>query len=476
MGLFEIFERRIVLVSLAIFVIVYFIFFPSFFASIDEHEYIRNSYLLQKGTLIEKDASIACTGKFNGEGYVNQYFVGRSVFLMPFTWFGLFGIMLSGLVLHLLNFFVFYKILGKLGTNKKYSMFYLLYPAFLWSSRTVNSELFVLLGMLLGVYFYLSESRKSNILAGLSFGMAVLGRYDAAIIVFPFLLIPLIKNRKKLSQILIGFVPVLLVIFFVNTIFYGGALSTGYGNPLSFITRIFGNTWLLKSMAVHIAILLIAYPLLLLSPFKAHRLKKEVIIASGLYILFYSYNADPSIYAFFSPVTFTGRLRYLIPAIGLLLIFYGNLYESVMKKLKLPEKKIFTAIIIALIVTALCASYIHGKFLDDRRHALEQVYLNTPNNSLLVGSGEVCTFVLPQIFGNRSYSDIGNKTIENFAGRDTYLVDVFYSTVDPSTHRGSLVAGSRKEITSFIDDNKNRLMHIFNSTKPHEIRIYKISP
>ena len=474
MKLLDIFEKRIVLISLALFIMIYFVFFPSFFASIDEHEYIRNAYLLQKGTLVEKDASAACTGKFNGDGYVNQYFIGRSLFLIPFTWFGLFGIMLSGLVLHLLNFFVFYKILGKIGSEKKYSLFYLLYPAFFWSARTLNSELFVLSGLLAGIYFYLSEGKKDWAISGLFFGISVLGRYDAAIIVLPFILLPIIKNRQKLGCILCGFLPVLAILFLFNYAFYGGILSTGYGNPLNFVTRIFDNTWLLKSLIVHITILMIAYPLLLLSPLKAHRLRKEVIIAAALYILFYSYNADPSVYTFLSPVTFTGRLRYLIPVIGLLMIFYGNLYESAIKKIKLPEKRVFTLTILCLLAVYVAASFVHAKFLDDRYYVYNQLYSSTPDKSLLIGSGEVCTFVLPQLFGNRSYSDIGNKTINNFTGSGEYLVDIFYSTVDPSTHRGGLVASSSKEVTSFIEENKGSLIQVFNSTKPHKLGVYKI--
>ena len=169
-------EEKILVLCVVAFSLVHLFYFPSYFASVDEHEYLKNSFLLQKGTLTEPDITKACKAQFNGQGYMSHFFIGRSLFLIPFTFFGFGAVMLSGLVIHLLNMFLFYRLMKKLGYNPLYSLFYLLYPAFFWEARTLNSEILVLTGILAGVYFYLSEKKAHYILAGVFLGLASLVR------------------------------------------------------------------------------------------------------------------------------------------------------------------------------------------------------------------------------------------------------------------------------------------------------------
>ena len=229
--------RPISAIAVFIFIIIAFIaihlfYFPQFYTSIDEREYIRNAFLLQQGTLTEPDITKACTGRFNGEGYISQYFIGRSVFLIPFTWGGLPFIMLSGLVIHLLNAFLFYKLLRRLHFHPVYTLLYFLFPAFFWASRTLGSELLALTGIFAGVYLYLG-TRKQQTLSGLLFGLTLFIRYEIALIAMAFLMISILKDRKKFLSLLIGFVPAVAFLLIFNQTVYGGLLTGGYATPFS---------------------------------------------------------------------------------------------------------------------------------------------------------------------------------------------------------------------------------------------------
>ncbi len=470
------FRKNYLLVSVGIFVLIYLLFFPSFFASIDEHEYIRNAYLLQKGTLTEPDPTKACTGDFNGEGYISQYFIGRSIFIIPFTWFGLEAMLFSGLVIHLLNFFLFLKIMDRLSYNRKYSLLYLLYPVFFWSARTLNSELLVLTGLLAGLYFYFTDGRRKWFMSGFFFGLSILTRYESALILVPFLIVPLVKKREKMALMLLGMVPVLIVLFALNTAFYGGPLSTGYGSSVGFLQKIFTKEpiFLMSNAAIYFGILLMAYPLMSLSPSLKSRGRVEIGLSFLLFLVFYSVNSDPSIYAFLHPVTFTGRLRYLIPVVGMLLVAYIPMYKRIVGKFGINERKIFAVAAGSLFVVYLGASFVHADFIDGRYYIYQKIRENTEPGSLLIGRGEDCNYIGDWTGEDRRFIDISGdieKHMQDF--QNVYVLQIRYGTVDVGSNRGSKIGEEWKLVSEYIENNMNSLELVFESQGLNHIRIYR---
>lgn len=469
--------RNVVIFTVLIFIAMFFLTFPSYFASVDEHEYLKNSFLLQRGTLAETEKTEACVGKFNGEGYVSQYFIGRSLFLIPFTWFGFGAVMLSGLIIHLLNMLLFYKIFEKLGHNPLYSIFYLLYPAFLWEARTLNNELLVLTGILAGVFFYLSEKRSHQLLSGFMLGLTALVRQEALLISLAFFLIPLIKKRDKFLFMLSGFIPAFLLLLWTNSLFYGGVLSTGYGDPFSFVTDIGTNPLFFQNLGKFIFLLALAYPLMIFSPFLAKsKIRKEVIIASIIFIIFYSQNSGIAYFSTFHPTAFTAQLRYVIPIIGLLLLTYPPLLERIMRKFRLPLKPTVISVIVVLFMIGGIASLIHSNFLDGRYTVFNQIYANTDRGSLLIGSSDDCNYVLNEHFDDRAYLDVGTEGLESYMERyeHVYLLEISYSTVDYSSIRGNVVKKERQKIADFIERREGNLELIFEMNTPNSLRIYRV--
>ena len=98
-------EDCIVVFFLLFFIAAWLFFFPGFYSAVDEHSYLKNAMQLQRGPLGEENPEYAAkSNAFSGGRYTASQFIGRSLFLIPFTWFGLGGAMLSGLVIHLISF------------------------------------------------------------------------------------------------------------------------------------------------------------------------------------------------------------------------------------------------------------------------------------------------------------------------------------------------------------------------------------
>jgi len=470
-------ETRILLVVLALFLAVYFLNFPSFYASTDEHEYIRNSLLIQKGTLIEKDITQMPFGVLKVGKMISQYFIGRSLFLIPFTWAGFEAIMLSGMVIHILNFFIFFKILGRMRLRRIYSLFYLLYPAFFWEARTLNSEILILTGIFLGIFFYLSDKRSEQMLSGLFFGLAVLPRYEAIILSGVFLLVPLVRDRRKFLNMLAGFVPVMIFILWFNATFYGAAMATGYGtnSVYQFLHDIGTGEIFWSTMGRYLLILSLAYPLMLISPFFKSRLRLESVLALVVYIVFYSENsfiADLSL----SPATLvTAQLRYVIPLLGVMMIVYIPFYERVISKLRLPKSATTCAVIAVLFIVYVSASGIHANFLDGREFVFNAIYENTETGSLLIGSSDDSNYALNSVFDERHYLDAKTEGLEDYIEKfeNVYVLDIRYSTTDYSGTRGSLIIKERGGVKKFIEQNHDHLELIVDKTTPNSIKIYR---
>ncbi|MBI4021224.1 MAG: hypothetical protein HY369_03195 [Candidatus Aenigmarchaeota archaeon] len=472
-------RTRHLLILVAVgFVAVHLVFFPSYFASIDEHEYLKNAFLLQGGTLTEPAQTASCEGKFTGDGYVSQYFIGRSAFLVPFTWAGFEGVMLSGLVIHLLNFALIVLILRKWGVSPLYALLYLLFPAMLWEARTLNSELLALTGLLAATFFYLGKKPWQSALAGLFFGLAALPRYEVILLAIPFFLVPLCMDRRKFLAMLAGFVPAALLLLGTNALFYGGILEHGYSNELgeifAFETGIkpFYGLTLVKFLVILAAVL----PLLILSPVVAPpALRKELLLATVIFLLFYAQNVNIADAPWLHPTAVTGQIRYLIPLIGLLLLTYPFLVRKVLGRLRLPEKPVLSIAIVALFAAAILASSVHATFLDGRRAVFDQIYAHTTTESLLIGSSDDCNYVLNELFADRAYLDVGTANLAALAGPygDVYLLDIRYGTVDYSSPRGKLVAGERQQVADFLAQHAGELTEVFSSSQPHHVTIYR---
>jgi len=317
------------------------------------------------------------------------------------------------------------------------------------------------------------------VLAGVLFGLAMLVRYDAALGIAAFLFGPLLKDRRKLLFLLAGFLPVLVFILLFNSITYGGLLSTGYGASGSSLlaSTIFGLD--IGTFLFYTLMLLALYPLMLAAPYisKKFPYKLEFALCSFGYLLLAA--RYPPLHFDNSVFTILLRMRYALPLAGLLLIPYGLLIQETINRLKKRKKFAeysYYAIIAILFIGAIYASQIHNSFINDRKTVFDQIYANTPENSLLIG-------YFSEFFPERRYLSVDmesnlagnpeNLKLNDFIGENTYIIQLQYGNREGDSVRQDTVNLERQKMDKFIEENSDKLEEVFSSDTPHSLKLFK---
>jgi len=81
-------ETALLVIVAVLFAAIQIVFFPQFYSSSDENHFLSNSLQIQRGYLGEENPEKVCSASAFGEnGYISGQYIGRSLFLVPFTWF-----------------------------------------------------------------------------------------------------------------------------------------------------------------------------------------------------------------------------------------------------------------------------------------------------------------------------------------------------------------------------------------------------
>ncbi len=494
-------EHKLILLGLVGYIAIQIIFPPVMYASIDDHTYIKNAFLLREGKISEENPGYACMATlYTDKGYVASQFIGRSLFLVPFTFLGLAGVMFSGLVIHLINFFGIVLVLRRMKLNVLFSLLYLFYPAFILNSRSVSPELLVLTGFIFGLYFYLGARAKSWLLSGFFFGLAVLTRYDAIFGLGAFAVTSLLSNRKKVVALVFGALPVGLVIFAFNIWAYGGAIATGHGSGLALAWRLVTDGIIDVDNIIYTALTLIFYPLLIASPFIARKfpLKREFLLLIPVYLVLNSTFTSFLGFDFSIETVFTARLRYLVPLLGLLMVPYAHFLSEKIGEIEWAKfmlgarglgdmqkhrAVLLFAMTIVMLALSAFATAKHAELSNSRAAVLQAISSQIPQGSTVIGSSDDCIYFQKDIFGDRKYYNIdlewglaGNPqgiTTDSLKTPATYVIAVNYLYLEGKTgQRQQIVKNERKKIADFIEAHKGSLRPVWGG-EGQMVRIYK---
>ncbi|QQR93153.1 MAG: hypothetical protein IPJ89_02860 [Candidatus Iainarchaeum archaeon] len=468
--------------------LLFFSFFPLMYVSIDEHQYYKNSILLQRGELKSADPLVYCGGTFKGEDYLSSYHIGKSVALIPFTWLPFPFVMLAGLFIHLLNTGIFALILRKLRLSPWFVMLFAFYPAFIWGSRTLFSETTALTFLLVGTWIYLHEKPQTKLFAGFFFGLAALVRHEAVLLALAFGIAIVWKERHTLREplkspivwfVIGGAISAALLLGWNN--WYGGnPLTTQIGNPANLFAT-FPRPLFLNNLVNFFAILCIAFPLLIFALLKPFRLRLELIIASIFTLFLFAQTTNISVYPFISPLTITARMRYLIPLAGLLLIAYAHALQPITQRFaqRIGKTKWVTVLVlfVILIVGAIALHSQHQSLLDKRTAVRNQILTAIPDNAHAIGSSDDCIYFLPQLSGKRTYSKVDDPAqslnqLQKRLETPIYVVALQYTNQSDSSIRQDVIDRERMAIVNFVKAHENELQVVYSTKDPHSLTIY----
>jgi hypothetical protein len=471
--------------SVAAYILFFLYFYPPFYTTLDENNYIRSAYLIQQGSFEVKDPFYRYGFVYNGRGYV-PYSFGMPVLLLPFTFFGWNAVFLSGLAAHLLATLVFYKVLSRLGKNPNNVLLYLFFPYFFYYGTTLFPDFHSALFILTGFYFYIAKERRRHLISGALFGFACLLKYTNLLAFLPFAMVSLIKDRPRLGYILLGFLPFALLILALNQTYYGGWFTTAYAYDVPNVSfegkytleqAIPLSTFSLSYYKEYIPFasfrLLLVYPLMLLAPFFYRGTgRREVIIAVVIFFAFFSaryqsgwgFNLDPS--------TLT---RYFLPIMPLFLLTYIPFYERLVKRLNLPRSMVLYGAVLILISGGIFILSIQKERLEIQRSVSGEIYSSTELNALLIGEMDVIRYII-EPFGDRRFLDSRTQNISTYFDDKTYIIHKRFekpSPVEegPSKITEKLAAESNAKLIKkarYITETR------FFSSRPFVLEIYKI--
>ncbi len=477
-------NEKIIVFSALIYIIIFALFYPKFYGSSDEQEYLHGAYLLRAGSLFATEPYQSYEFPFNGEKYVYTNFIGQSVLLLPFTFLGWESAFLSGLLVHLFGTFIFYKILKKLNIDTKNTLLYLFFPPFLYLSRTLFNNLATAVILLTGFYFYISDNRKHHIVSGFLFGLACVFRYTAIIGFLSFALVLFFNNRKKLLNFIIGFSPIAVFVLMYNNFIFGGPFNTvHYLIPECFSElgfHVFSISYAPQHLLEYSAALLILYPLMLLAPFAykgkyKYEILSIILFGIGFYSLFWYSGFEGRIFDF---ILGTRYLTFIFP---FFLISYATVNRKFIRRLKLPYNRSFWILIFGLFLNLILMFSMHQDFVSGRYEVFRQIYENTNDNSLIIGTLDDFTYFLPKGYPPRNYLNAGDdscvyggserleniltENIGNSKHNSTYIIRVRYSNQKYRTER---------DFARALAQNYDAEL-IYNMTAPHYLEIYEVN-
>ncbi|MDD5148630.1 MAG: glycosyltransferase family 39 protein [Candidatus ainarchaeum sp.] len=377
-------DKRIVIAGAVVFALLFFLVYPNFYHYPDEQTYLRNAYLIFNGKMLITDPLYSYGYAFNGSAYVSAYPPLHSVIIAPFAFFGWQSSFLAGLVLQLINLFIFCKILKKLDLPVVFSLLYLFFPSIALLSATLQAEMSSITFVLLTAYFFLRNDKKGFALSGFFAGLSVLSRYTNAAVALAFLVAILLdKEQRSRAWIFIaGAVPGAVLMLVFNSFLYGGPFATAYSimGYASFTLQDFP----LKAL-YYIALLSAIYPLMFFAMFfSKNRLRNATIISSVLFVALWGS------YFFFYP---RFRLEDLIigtdkfePIVPLMLVCYAECVWAGIKKFSL-EKHMGKIAAAAIILLVACSGFVmlkHKEKQDQKFGVFRQIYSETGQGALII--------------------------------------------------------------------------------------------
>lgn len=357
-------------------ILLWIVFFPQFYANVDEHNYYRSSWKLNQGiSLLEEESTQALGGFANlSQQYVSKYNLGNSIWLAPVSGFGIQTTMLISLLTYILLILTCAAILRELKISKHWLVLIILSPIFIYYSRTILSELPAALLFSLSYLSYLRLSKtRYQILLGISLGLLTLIRYNFAAWAILILLQIVFDNRSnlftrgtasQLFKIALGALPFALLFIVINISLYGGITTSGYKFSGE---EAFDFNLLATRLPVYIVILNLIYPLqFFVAFFTKAPLRLCLLVFSVFLLIFYSVAGGFLVQYQFTD--FIVAIRFFVPVLPIIFILSAKYWQGFLVRYRLIKlKKIllgFAAIVLAS--STILVNYYHQQFLSER--------------------------------------------------------------------------------------------------------------
>jgi hypothetical protein len=363
-------SKNSLIISVLLLFLVFLLFYPKTYVSIDEHNYLYNGQNLLKGTLKQQCIPDETSQFYLGDYCIYKYNIGTSFFFILSWIVHPTSAFFITFLTYVYGIFIFKYLLQEFKIDPIFLFFFAWYPTFIYFSRTLFSEIFSMVFIISTVYFAVKFQKNNNslfgLLSGIFGGLSILIRYSniflITILYFFLFLISLKKKRQTDWLVVIsGIIPFLAFFFIFNFSYYGHPLRSGYFYSKEegvFDLSVFPIQYLYFCL-----VLTILYPFMLPISLQT-KIKFKTIILFMIFFQIIFYALFPN-----NIGAFEGRIldlilggRFLMPILPMVLFLYFKFLNQFLNK-NLLKIIIFLGILV-LCVNLFLLSKMHQEFLS----------------------------------------------------------------------------------------------------------------
>lgn len=387
---------RVELLGALAYVVVFVVWFPPTFAIIDESTYLSTAYVYRAGTIFNDVAGVANVSRVhNGAHDVSKFAPLWPAFLALFTLPGWRGAFLANLVLHLVGFALFARLVRRAGLSPWTSFLYLGHPTLIYYSRTLMSDVAAGVLFLAAWCHWQDEKKGSATLAGLWAGLACAVRYTNVVTAALLVVASILDERRRRPvrarrtlRMILGLALPIAALALYNHVAFGKWWrgSDGYrGEQVGFgLGGQLGAQVFVGGLQHYVTALLAMFPLMLVAVFLYRGRDRfalcVVSLGHMLFFCFYYYHDHSTDFL----QTAVVGLRFLIPVLPLYLLAYADVLDRLVRAAKIAPRAVTTGVAAAVLLGTVFVSARHEGHLRRADVLRRCLYASTTDGSTIL--------------------------------------------------------------------------------------------
>ena len=386
---------------MAVYALVYLLFFPRMYTSLDEAANFGMAYVLRHGTVFPAQVGYDLPmSPIGPHGPVCRFPIGFPAILALASFAGQWALFLVNPALHLVATWLFAKVLRAAGIPAGYAALYLLYPGFVLYERTLFSDPFAASLVTISLYCFLRP--RGLVWAGACLGLALTARSTGLVITVIFAAALLISEwyahrgvawkeglwKGRMPLFLLGLLPFVAVNAVYNFFTTGSALHSTYSGDMLTLSN------LAQLGPLYATSLLLIFPGMLLAPlfYRVRFWRAGLVATSTVFLIAGSYYETT--YGNNRWETLISVTRQILPVMPLYLLAYCGVLSKLLAASPLmrtpqPRRLAYGGTVAVLLLALVGISAFHQKHLDVLMAVRGEVRRAVPAGSIIYGNKDI---------------------------------------------------------------------------------------
>ena len=417
---------------MALYALVYLLFFPRMYTSLDEAANFGMAYVLRHGTIFPAQVGYTLPmSPLGPHGPIYRFPIGFPAILTLASFTGQWALFLVNPLLHLVATWLFAKILRSAGIPTGFAALYLLYPGFALYERTLFSDPFA--ASMVTIALYCLSRPRGAAWAGVCLGVAMMARSTGLVITAVFAVALFAADwsaygvrlwRGRLVWFALGLLPFLAANAAYNFATLGNPLASTYSGGVLTVSNF------IHLGPLYAASLLLLFPGMLFAPFFYRgRFWRECLAATTLVFLIAGSYYETT-YGNSRWETLLTVCRQVLPVMPLYLLAYCGVLSKMWdlggsRWASRFSKPVIGAAVAALVSVFLGISVFHQRYLQALIEVRREIQATVPKGSIIYGNKDVVKLLQP-VWDKTTCRELlqisGQQTIQDLRTAPVYVV------------------------------------------------------